>query len=264
MSKKKKKHDEDEDARPAPVPKVGTSMKGLLASVKLGAPGKTAAPKQPTPAPKAHKPPPKPAAPPAAVAPAPTPTRPSDTLRGHDRTAFYDAMAGVRGIGARPGAPPPRATTMKLPPAPPAPKEREGDRAARARLAALVSGGLHFEVRREEDWQAGVRHDAPRGTLELLAEATPPNDASLDLHGVRAADVEARVSKFVRQVHKHGVRRVRIVHGKGLHSDPVGPVLGDAVIDALTKGLAASMVLAFVTAPASQGGSGALLVELVR
>jgi DNA-nicking Smr family endonuclease len=55
---------------------------------------------------------------------------------------------------------------------------------------------------------------------------------------------------------------VRIIHGKGLHSDAAGPVLGDAVIEALTRGSAAVNVIAFVTAPSAQGGSGALLVEL--
>lgn len=264
MSKKKKPLSSEQDQAPPPAPKVGTSMKGLLAAVKLGstpkAPPKAAAPP--------GKPPPrgpsKPVAPPPVATTTPL-ARPSDTLRGHERTAFYDAMAGVRGLNERTGAPPPRATQLKLPPSPPRPVEREGDRATRARLAALVAGGLRFEVRREDDgWLAGVRHDAPRGTLEALAGATPPNDATLDLHGARAADVEARVSKFVRKVHAHGVRRVRIVHGKGLHSDALGPVLGEEVVQALTQGSAAARVLAFVTAPQAQGGAGALLVELAR
>lgn len=258
---KKKKHAEDEEARPAPPPKVGTSMKGLLSSVKLGgAPAKATEPKKAGPAKVPMKPPPKAAPPPAPSAPAVS--RPSDTLRGHERTAFFDAMAGVRGLGERKGAAPPRATALKLPPAPPSPVEREGDRTARARLAALVSGGLHFEVRREDEWVAGLRRGAPRGTLENLASARPRDDASLDLHGAREADVESRVAKFVRRAHDHGTHRVRIVHGKGLHSDVAGPVLGEAVIEALTKGTAAARVLAFVTAPEDQGGSGALLVEL--
>lgn len=264
MSKKKKHVEQDEGARPAPAPKVGTSMKGLLASVKLGASAKPTAKKDAAPAKVPMKPtgkaPPSPAKPAAA---APLPARPSDTLRGHERTAYYDAMAGVRALGARQG--PPRAAPIKLPAAPPPPAEREGDRAARARLAALVSGGLRFELRHEDDgWLAGLRHDAPRGTLEALAGATPPNEATLDLHGARATDVEPRVAKFVRTVHERGVRRVRIVHGKGLHSDALGPVLGEEVVRALTKGSAAARVLAFVSAPAAQGGTGALLVELVR
>lgn len=280
----KKKHTEEDDERaPAPAPKVGTSMKGLLAGVKLGgkperakpaAPPAKAGPPKPRPkaaaiasAPGRPRPPAPPPPPPETSAPVPLDgahARPSESLRGHDRTAFFDAMAGVRGIGARPGAPPPRATSLKLPAALPAPEVREGDLAARARLAALVTGGLRFELRHEQDWHAGMRHDAPRGTLEALASAMPSKDASLDLHGVREADVEARVAKFVRHAHQHGLRRVRVVHGKGLHSDAAGPVLGDAVIRALTQGSAAAWVLAFVTAPEAQGGAGAMLVELTK
>jgi len=257
---KKKKHVEESEPKPAPPPKVGTSMKGLLASVKLAPPGAAkSAPVKNTPATKL---PPKVA--PKPVESAPPTGRPSDTLRGHERTAYFDAMAGVRGIGARPGSPPPRATAMKLPPAPNAPTEREGDRDARAKLASLVSGGIHFEIRREDGWQAGVRRDAPRGTLENLSQSSPGNDASLDLHGARVADVETRIARFVRRAHQLGLRRLRIVHGKGLHSDAAGPVLGDAVIDSLTKGAAAARVIAFVTAPEAQGGSGAVLVELAR
>jgi DNA-nicking Smr family endonuclease len=258
VSKQKKSADLEQEPKPAPPPKVGTSMKGLLASVKLAPPGAVKATK---PAPTTKLPP---KAAPKPVESAPLPGRPSDTLRGHERTAFFDAMAGVRGIGARPGSPPPRATGMKLPPAPPTPVEREGDRDARAKLASLVAGGIHFEIRREDDWQAGVRRDAPRGTLENLSQSSPGNDASLDLHGARVADVETRIAKFVRRAHQLGLRRLRIVHGKGLHSDAVGPVPGDAVIESLTKGAAAARVIAFVTAPEAQGGSGAVLVELAR
>lgn len=265
MTKKKKHDEEDDDARPAPAPKVGTSMKGLLSSVKLDGKKdakKPAAAKAPPAKAPAKAPPAKPApVTPAASASAPAVRRPSDGLRGHERTAFYDAMAGVRPIGAQQA---PRKTDLALPPAPKPPSEREGDRAARAKLAALVSGGLHFEVRRDDDWIAGLREDAPRGTLEALASATPSEAASLDLHGAREAEVESKLGRFVRAQQRAGVRRVRVVHGKGLHSDAGGPVLAEAVITALTQGGAAGAVLAFVTAPPSGGGSGALLVELAR
>jgi len=254
---KKKAQGHDEDCAP-PVPKVATSMKGLLAGVKVESSAKKTVAATPI-AKRATKPTPAPA--PARTS---APTRPSEGLRGHERTAYFDAMAGVRAIGASPGARPPRATALELPPAPSAPETREADRVARERLAALVSGGVHFEIRREEDWVAGIRRDAPRGVLERLADAEPASGASIDLHGARAADVDGALAKFLRLAHKRGVHRVRVVHGKGLHSDAGGPVLGDAVLDAITKGIAAAHVLAFVTAPSDRGGSGALLIELVR
>jgi len=55
---------------------------------------------------------------------------------------------------------------------------------------------------------------------------------------------------------------VCVVHGKGLRSEGGVGVLRDAAVDALVDSGAATLVLAFVTAPESCGGSGALLVEL--
>lgn len=265
MPKKKKVPGllEDENALPPPPPAMGTSLKGLLSSVKL----ETEAPKKkkefvlgkPKPLtlreafPIAGKErPPRPTT--------PDPIRPSAKLVGHDRTAFYDAMAGVRQVGS---AQPARHAPIKLPAAADAaPLVREADRDARARLAALVSGGLRFELRREDGWVAGLREDAPRGTLEALSGAKVLPEARIDLHGKRSLDVDQALTKFVREKHRVGLRRLLIVHGKGIHSDAAGPVLGDAVIEALTRGGPASRVIAFVTASATLGGSGALIVQL--
>ncbi len=261
MAKKKKVPGlvEDENAPPPPPPPVGTSLKGLLSSVKLekDAPKKKTQPAlgKPKPPPlRQHAPPPRPTM--------PDPIRPSAKLVGHDRTAFYDAMAGVKQVGS---AQPARHAPIKLPAAKDAgPDVREADRDARARLAALVSGGLRFEVRREDGWIAGLREDAPRGTLEALSGARVMPEAKLDLHGRRAADVDQALTRFVREKHRAGLRRVLVVHGKGLHSDAGGPVLGDCVVESITRGGAASIVIAFVTAPDGLGGSGAMVVELSR
>jgi DNA-nicking Smr family endonuclease len=255
----------DENAPPPPPPPVNTSLKGLLGAVKLEksepakkkvpALGKPKAPTLREQFPSAQKP----------LAPRPTmpdPIRPSAKLVGHDRTAFYDAMAGVRQVGS---AQPARHAPIKLETAKQVgPEVREADREARARLAALVSGGLRFEVRREDEWTAGLREDAPRGTLEALAGAKVMPEGRVDLHGKRAADVDQVLTRFVREKHRAGMRRLLVVHGKGLHSDAGGPVLGDAVIESLTRGGPASLVIAFVTAPPGLGGSGALVLELVR
>ena len=56
-----------------------------------------------------------------------------------------------------------------------------------------------------------------------------------------------------------GLGCVRIVHGKGLHSDSGVPVLKN-LVDRLLRQRAD--VLAFHSAPAAQGGHGAVLVLL--
>jgi DNA-nicking Smr family endonuclease len=137
------------------------------------------------------------------------------------------------------------------------------DALARARLASLVSGGVRFEVRRGDDGSVvGLRVGTDRGRLAALrrGHATPERD--LDLHGTTAEQAEREVVAFVRAARSAGRRVVRVIHGKGLHSEGGIGVLGDHVVAALTEGGAAPFVLAFHTAAREHGGGGALLVLL--
>ena len=265
---------DEETPRPKPAPAMGTSLGKLLSGVKLdkkpdAAAKKNAAaweaakkasssPKQKTQA--------KPAAPPTPAAepekPAPPLVRPSDTLRGEDRTAYFDSLAGVRPIAGRR----PERSGRALPPAPPPPADRpDPDAPARARLAALVSSQYEFDIAREEDgWVEGLRRDAPVAALDVLRRRAVTAESTLDLHRVRAAEVDSRVTRFVREKHRAGIRRLLIIHGKGTHSENGVGVLAEAVAKALTEGGAAPLVLAFASAPVSLGGTGALLVELSR
>lgn len=143
----------------------------------------------------------------------------------------------------------------------PAPEERASDALARARLASVVAAGVQFEIRRDEGWIEGIRRGASPSVLRALQRARIPDSDTLDLHGARASEAAERVARFVRDAHRAGVRRIRIVHGKGLHSEG-GGVLAEVVLRVLTEGAAAARTIAFVTAPPEQGGAGALLVEL--
>jgi DNA-nicking Smr family endonuclease len=67
------------------------------------------------------------------------------------------------------------------------------------------------------------------------------------------------VSAFVRAAAARGLRCVRIVHGKGLGSRNREPVLKGKLRAWLVP---RDEVLAFCQAPATEGGSGALLVLL--
>ena len=48
----------------------------------------------------------------------------------------------------------------------------------------------------------------------------------LDLHGLSAAESLTRVDTFLKNSVRDGLRKVLIIHGKGIHSKN-GPVLGD-------------------------------------
>ena len=81
----------------------------------------------------------------------------------------------------------------------------------------------------------------------------------LDLHGLRREDAREALSAFIREAHRHGVRCVRVVHGKGLGSPGKTPVLKGKVQGWLVQ---KKEVLAFVQARADEGGAGALVVLL--
>jgi DNA-nicking Smr family endonuclease len=253
-------------ARPKPVAPVATSLRDLLKGVEPAPP-----PSKNDVAKKGAK---KSATPPRAAdgstrrstvdRSGPTSSahaaRPSETLRGDDRIAFLDALAGVRPMSGRQ---PTRIGGVAPPPAPPRPEEVNRDHVARERLTALVAGGVRFDVHREDGWTEGLRRDAKPAILQALRKATVPNEATLDLHGARAAEAEDRVARFVRSAHRAGMRRVLLIHGRGNHSEGHA-VLADVVVKCLTEGGGAPFTVGFVTAPPSLGGSGALLVELLR
>ncbi len=81
----------------------------------------------------------------------------------------------------------------------------------------------------------------------------------LDLHGLRSDEAREQLAVFVRNAHLHGIRCVRVVHGKGLGSPGTAPVLKRKVFAWLVQ---KNEVLAFVQARPAEGGAGALVVLL--
>jgi len=81
----------------------------------------------------------------------------------------------------------------------------------------------------------------------------------LDLHGLRTEEAREALAQFIREARKHGIRCVRVVHGKGLGSPGKTPVLKSRVHSWLVQ---KKEVLAFVQAKPAEGGAGALIVLL--
>lgn len=214
------------------------------------------------------------AAPPAPAAAPKSATPQPPKYSYEDRVAFNRAFSGVRplakkkagerladpGVVRPEGEPPRRAAAGTGTPA-----ETEREEVARARLAQLVAGGIRFDVDRDEDGHVVAARVGTSPTIvgALRAGRARP-DASIDLHGMRADEAEREVVRFVREHHRRGDRLLRVVHGKGLHSDGGAGVLGDRVVHALSEGGAAPFVQAFCTAPPHDGGTGCLLVQLAR
>jgi DNA-nicking Smr family endonuclease len=136
------------------------------------------------------------------------------------------------------------------------------DVAARARLAALVGGGVRFEVRWDDGFVQALRAGGASSALSRAGSARFEPEASLDLHGHQRAEAQRVLGEFVRAEHRRGARRLLVIVGKGQHSaDGVG-VLGSAAVETLTAGVAAPLVLAVASAHPTLGGKGALAVVL--
>jgi DNA-nicking Smr family endonuclease len=122
--------------------------------------------------------------------------------------------------------------------------------------------GLHIEMNGEQvsGTAFGVAHDLLR---DLAAGRMAP-EAELNLHHAPADSAVHRAQRFVELSLAQGRRCVLVIHGRGQHSGPDGPVLRPALLEALGKKPLADQVLALTTAPPQFGGSGAMLLLLRR
>ncbi len=171
---------------------------------------------------------------------------------GDDADAFKAAVEGVRPLVHE------RAESRR-PKAAPRARFREADeREALAESLAPAPdsvehlSGDQVEFRRD---QITVR------TLRKLRRGAFRLDDELDLHGLTRAEAKPALREFLNGAAACGHRVVRIVHGKGRGSGPRGPVLKHAVAAWLAR---SDSVLAYVSARAADGGTGALYVLLRR
>ncbi len=89
----------------------------------------------------------------------------------------------------------------------------------------------------------------------------PPPETDLDLHGFTALGAELKARSFLISCKHQGYFTVRIIVGKGLHSD-LGPVLPDMIEDLLAKLKTRDIVLGFAWERKKKSRSGAVIVYL--
>lgn len=54
-------------------------------------------------------------------------------------------------------------------------------------------------------------------------------EATIDLHGLHQDEAELRLNSFITECKQKGLKKVLIVHGKGIHTSGTDPVLGTLV-----------------------------------
>ncbi|HKK15324.1 MAG TPA: Smr/MutS family protein [Gammaproteobacteria bacterium] len=96
-------------------------------------------------------------------------------------------------------------------------------------------------------------------TLSRLKRGQIAIGRELDLHGETNMAAQERIMLFLEMCIHDGIRCIRIIHGKGHGSRNKKPVIKNLLNNVLREN---RHVLAFTSAPASDGGTGALYVLL--
>ncbi len=161
-------------------------------------------------------------------------------------------------IGAvKPLAQPQRAT---LNPPPPLPLPRQSELDEAAALQQSMSDEMDIATLLDTDEMLSFRRPGIGSDVtQKLRRGQWAIQQQIDLHGFRSDEAREALGNFVREMHKRGLRCVRVIHGKGLGSPGKTPVLKDKVQRWLVQ---KDEVLAFVQAQPHHGGAGALLVLL--
>jgi DNA-nicking Smr family endonuclease len=177
-----------------------------------------------------------------------------------DAELFRAAIGPVRRI--RETTPPPAAPR-------PRPRARMAERdEAHARdefrHALSTRPGLASEPLDAGDALAYRRDELPPRVLQRLKRGEIAVQEELDLHGADMREAEQLLRAFLHDARQHGVGCVRIIHGKGLHGHASIASGGMPVLKNLVDRLLRQRadVLAFHSAPSTQGGTGAVLVLL--
>ena len=127
---------------------------------------------------------------------------------------------------------------------------------ALSEFAQLLNGATPLHA---GDIASYRREQLPSRLFQRLKRGQFSVQDELDLHGATAAQAQTLLRRFLVEAHSHDYGCVRIIHGKGRQSEGGAPVLKNVVDRMLRQ---RNDVLAFHSAPAAQGGTGALLVLL--
>jgi DNA-nicking Smr family endonuclease len=172
--------------------------------------------------------------------------------REREANLFRNSVGDVKPLNAVP-------RVLHPPPKPvPIAKQRIAD--DEAVMKESLSDEFSIETLLEtDDALSYARPGVGPDVLKKLRSGGWVTQDQLDLHGLRVDQAREAIGQFIRDAVKRGVRCVRVIHGKGLGSMDKKPVLKSKVRNWLVQ---KEEVIAFCTARAADGGSGALMVLL--
>ncbi len=126
------------------------------------------------------------------------------------------------------------------------------------------SGKEEFAQLLEASFKKGeakpVKKPSPMPVKKRL-KRYPPVEIELDLHGYTAIGAQVKTRSFIHTCKKQGIFTLRIIVGKGLHSD-LGPVLPDVVEDVLQELKKQDLVIGYEWDKKKKAKSGAVIVYI--
>ncbi len=169
-----------------------------------------------------------------------------------EAAAFRAAMRDVKPLAAQPSRRVPPAALRRAHSRPPL---RGAAEALDETMPLIATAAGEDAAASLAFHRSGVRDQVMR----RLRRGLIPSEDEIDLHGLTQSEARARLAEFIAQSRAAGHRCVRVVHGKGYRSGARGPILKTAVNLWLRRHLE---VMAFTSAKAIDGGTGALYVLL--
>jgi DNA-nicking Smr family endonuclease len=240
MARNKRRHppSRQQPSQDAPSPKPFRELKALLRDVSRDS--------QPAPLPRAT--------------PQPKPQASAEMQAQRERALFVAEMAGVKRFSKDP-----RGYVEKRQQLLPKRVHSVLDELqAMADLEELVNGRGQFFIQYTDEYMEGVAPGVDRRLAQRLHHGDFAVQGHLDLHGYTVEEAKPLVTSFLTSAYTTGRRCVRLVHGRGHNSPDNRPVLKEQVQLWLSHGRLSRLVLAFATAPAADGGAGAVYVLLRR
>jgi DNA-nicking Smr family endonuclease len=176
-----------------------------------------------------------------------------------EKTLFLAEMAGVTPLPKDPRGrvdKPQQSTAKGLFPT--------DDLEALADLRDLVEGRGAFTIQYTDEYMEGIAPGVDQRLAQRLHRGDYAVQAHIDLHGHTVEEAKVVVDRFLTSAYMAGQRCVMLIHGRGLNSKDNRPVLKEQVRIWLSHGRLSRLVLAFATAPVTDGGAGAVYVLLRR
>jgi len=164
-----------------------------------------------------------------------------------DEDLFFEAMRGVKPLRGKARVEKRLRSEQPLRPDPPKASEEPSE---------LVAGQLVL---------IGNAIVQPGVSLDRVRRAASGKESigmEIDLHGMTRQEAIDLLCERLSQAQRAGIRIVRIVHGRGLHSPQRKPILREAIYEWFQLGPGAAFALA--VCPEKGSGGGASIVILRR